>query len=1329
MAIITDPGLCFLNGRGILSNIPSVQRSHISRVREFRTSRASRKALHRQRVAEQHVPKYVAQELKNNPRQHGSPRAFKVLVAGAEVISSFRTNHVSAYKDEGNTIFFAAFGVAGKAVKLNDTWIDPRNITVNSEGNIYTLFITDEAGDRLSLFLDFTLIERPTGHISIPSGQYAVALQPYAVKFNVRVSANAGAYKSSGKRTLAWNENSAQWKAATWEDTMAFSYDTVSTLPLFDAKTGVNEAAFRDKLAGVSFELTADMFPKKYTCFMYGDTAVPTMHVKVSDPATVPSPPAVRAGSAVKSVFPVEAMFKFTALGDAFTGAYILPTGGVYAMIGTGTAASNQPLRGHKTSLIKSLLHSSLRPMPHAVQPHPHRQHGHGHGAHGLTLDVNELFSLDPMEKDPSNPTNYTDAVSDAANKDFNDIIAYYMDDDIRKVFVQTAPIVLPDATILSIARDSPDNAAFYKQLQVPFVVSSLARSTLSEAKHCNGARAAAQLKQIPAGNAVYMRHTDALYRHRFLLKFPVLQQYLDDQRTTDYTAQMDAISTQLQTLIDQNAQDLIDHGPNPGEATAHRDAAKAEVAALCAWAKEKRLFWAFSLYQRCIQFYIPSLYAQSVDGHLSSTVSREIKRLTAVFGMLESSALNTGPNGMSFHEAFESQLRLFHMAALVPQFVRAGANSDADMEAFGEVLGATMAQFALDNKNNADPGITAQAAIANELAGDVLTRNNFLRSLAQSMRMAGSLGTWSSVIARFKTLVESKPWFQKIVRGSAYIEYFAQASSAVMMLLPLLQGDWKTLKTPAWIVTLSGLVLTFGVKLISGTVRIVTFWEDIAGLMPLWKTFYGAEGFLKEIGGAASKLGEGIIGWLGRTSAEVEKMAGGSVSTLTKIFGRTAEDFLRTGIGALLAAANLIVTIIDIAKAKDPLVIAMDAISIASASIELAGIVAGWVSTASIITNAAVNSILATVSSVFGPVALAFAVVGLIVMIAYTFLAPKPLSPVQSFMNKYAAKAGLKMDHDTEIDYFNYVPPDSTATSLDGISLDGMFDGPTYIQLGPRDPASLNLRPAYTIQTARQTPTYLPDTCWCVSTDWQGLTTIFTTTNDGSNLTVCINAEPGWEGVVTARPPPDKYTKSASGELVPVDPAVYNQQLLQQQFHVKTLTDAKRVDRVINGQKVSFASSAFVTFISAAGPDTDRHLIQYGQNGGIYLSCNHWVDYRFQLTQQSVGPAPFEYAQPEWVLTSENRDEDNFVQFQGPTSSPLVWAVEPNLPAWLEMTASGDIRQVEAMAPVVGPEVVYKVTCSLVVSGRKLERYAKVTIKIVDANEPDQGVMKLARL
>ncbi|KAK3682968.1 hypothetical protein B0T22DRAFT_539910 [Podospora appendiculata] len=1323
MAIITDPGLCFLNGRGILSNIPSVQRSHISRVRDFRTSRATRKALHKQRVAEQNVPGYAVQELKKNPRQHGSPRAFKVLVAGAEVISSFRTNHVSAYKDEGNSIYFAAFGVAGKAVKLNNTWIEPGNITVNSEGNIYTLFITDEAGDRLSLFLDFTLIERPTGHISFPSGQYAVALQPYAVKFNVKVSANAGAYKSSGKRTLAWNENSAQWKAAAWEDTMAFAYDTVSTMPLFDAKTGVNEASFRDKLAGTSFELTADMFPKKYTCFMYGDTAVPTMHVNVNDPATVPSPPAVRSGSAVKSVFPAEVMFKFTPLGDAFTGAYMLPTGEVYAVIGTGATASHQPLQGHKTSLIKYLLHSSLRPMPHAVQPHPHRQHGHGqghghghrHGAHGLTLDVNELFSLDPMEKDPSNPTNFTDAVSDAANKDFNDIIAYYMDDDIRKVFVQTAPVVLPDATILSIARDSPDNAAFYKQLQVPFVVSSLSRSTLSEAKHCNGPRAAAQLKHIPAGNAVYMRHMDALYRHRFLLKFPVLQQYLDDQRTTDYTAQMDAISAQLQTLIDQNAQDLIDHGPNPGEATVNRDAAKGRGRG-----------------PRCIQFYIPNLYAQSVDGHLSSAVSREIKRLTAVFGMLESSALNTAsPGGKSFHEAFEAQLRLFHMAALVPQFVRAGSNSEADMEAFGDVLGAAMAQFALDNKNNADAGITAQAAIANDLAGDALTRNNFLRSLAQSMRMAGSLGTWASVIARFKTLVESKPWFQKIVRGSAYVEYFAQASSAVMMLLPLLQGDWKTLKTPGWIVTLSGLVLTFGVKLLSGTVRIVTFWEDIAGLMPLWKTFYGAEGFLKEIGSAASKLGEGIVGWLGRTSAEVEKMAGGSASTLTRIFGRTAEDFLRTGVGALLAAANLIVTIIDIAKANDPLVIAMDAISIASASIELAGIVAGWVSTASIITNAAVNSILATVSSVFGPVALAFAVIGLIVMIAYTFLAPKPLSPVQSFMNKYAAKAGLKMDHDTEIDYFNYVPPDSTATSLDGISLDGMFDGPTYIQLGPRDPASVGLRPAYTIQTARQTPTYLPDTCWCVSTDWQGLTTIFTTTNDTSNPTVCINAEPGWEGLVTARPPPEKYTKSPSSDtLIPVDPTIYTQQLQQQQFRAKTLTDAKRVDRVIDGQKTSFASSAVFAFISAAGGATDdRHLIPYRKNTTIYLSCNHWVDYQWRLTQQAVGPAPFAYAQPEWVLTSENRDEDDFVQFLGPSSTPLVWAVEPALPDWLEITDGGDIRQVEAAAPVVGTEVVYKVTCSLVVAGRTLAQCAKVVIKVVDANEPELGMLKLTKL
>jgi hypothetical protein len=88
----------------------------------------------------------------------------------------------------------AAFGIPGKPVRLNNVWIRPTGNELSPDKRVYTLSTIDENGDHVGIYLDFTLIDAPTGYIEKREGQYAVKLEPGAVSFNISVSTNAGAY-------------------------------------------------------------------------------------------------------------------------------------------------------------------------------------------------------------------------------------------------------------------------------------------------------------------------------------------------------------------------------------------------------------------------------------------------------------------------------------------------------------------------------------------------------------------------------------------------------------------------------------------------------------------------------------------------------------------------------------------------------------------------------------------------------------------------------------------------------------------------------------------------------------------------------------------------------------------------------------------------------------------------------------------------------------------------------------------------------------------------------------------------------------------------------
>jgi hypothetical protein len=254
-------------------------------------------------------------------------------------------------------------------------------------------------------------------------------------------------------------------------------------------------------------------------------------------------------------------------------------------------------------------------------------------------------------------------------------------------------------------------------------------------------------------------------------------------------------------------------------------------------------------------------------------------------------------------------------------------------------------------------------------------------------------------------------------------------------------------------------------------------------------------------------------------TGPETMKVTGNEITIGMKIFGRSAGEFLTNCVGAVLAGLNIALSIIDVVKTSDPLQQAMDSMMIVSSGLQLLAIGASWLVSAELVTNVAAVGVLQMVAAVSGPFAIVFAVVGLAIMIAMMSLS-HPDDPIQDFIDQHAAPAGLKMQHDTAIDYFNVVPADSSATSLNGISFEASANNLTgFVQLGTEDPDNPD---DFSVQNSNAI-TYLPDTCWSVSTDSTGITTIFTYAFDaqGNQTTLCL-AETA-DGSVKAIPPPPK--------------------------------------------------------------------------------------------------------------------------------------------------------------------------------------------------------------
>ena len=527
-----------------------------------------------------------------------TPRGFRVLIGGQAAVNGIGLD-AGQYTHEDMHMYFEAFGAAQTGIYFNDVYIEPKNVTTANDGRFYS-FSQQANGRSVKGWCEF-VGHVGFGHVTIDGGaEYALRLHPWAVRYDVQVAADAGAYYSTGDSMLKWDPKSDAWANATWTaGRMSFAYDVYSEKdPVTDEEVKVVEVSFIDLASIPPQEWNTDTL--KSDC---GQAVFSADNLLVFDGK--PIAPAAKRWP-IASVFPKKAAFQFDQIGLAFEGAYMDEKGIVYAVKGTAQDPLAGTVRLDGVDLAVSICGHKLlvggRPVASAtVSGNRLQWYGHAGNDAGLPsagfidfdaarravvggslparrvaapaspksapitltfgdaankLDIYGLIGMNPFSKTPDGA--WQDEIGAKAMDEFYNILLYNMDEKLRKTFLAAAP---PDlrAEVRTIAHDGSDVAAFYKDLQVPYLTQALSSSKQDQAKYLNAARAGKRLKRKVAVNEVYKRHADKLYRLFWMEKWKQTADYLDDQQNTDYSAKITKGFAVIQADLESRMAHAID--------------------------------------------------------------------------------------------------------------------------------------------------------------------------------------------------------------------------------------------------------------------------------------------------------------------------------------------------------------------------------------------------------------------------------------------------------------------------------------------------------------------------------------------------------------------------------------------------------------------------------------------------------------------------------------------------------------------------------------------------------------------------------------------------
>jgi hypothetical protein len=153
----------------------------------------------------------------------------------------------------------------------------------------------------------------------------------------------------------------------------------------------------------------------------------------------------------------------------------------------------------------------------------------------------------------------WVDVVQQATMNDFNQILLYYMPDDVRQTYYGQPKPILP-AWLQTIAAQGTDPATAYQSLATAYLTNILSHFDEAGANQLNAARAVTWLKSQMAATQVLQQQTTAIYAVEFVnqLQNTALPQYQADQvaNASNYASLIAADAAQWQQELAQTIQD-----------------------------------------------------------------------------------------------------------------------------------------------------------------------------------------------------------------------------------------------------------------------------------------------------------------------------------------------------------------------------------------------------------------------------------------------------------------------------------------------------------------------------------------------------------------------------------------------------------------------------------------------------------------------------------------------------------------------------------------------------------------------------------------------------
>ncbi|HYP00215.1 MAG TPA: hypothetical protein VER76_08495 [Pyrinomonadaceae bacterium] len=632
----------------------------------------------------------------------------------------------------------------------------------------------------------------------------------------------------------------------------------------------------------------------------------------------------------------------------------------------------------------------------------------------GTVHNLTELLKMSQFVQGKDG--NFYDLFQEQSMQDFYAILQNYMNSDLRKQFFSTNPPPL-DPGLFGIAhtpgKKNTDPLKWYEELSVAYTCSALGKwSTDPGAVLLNARRADAWLANETSISDVMQEQAPLLYARRYRAKYDI-EWYVKDQQhnAQTYEPVIDAKVVEWVAEIKRNI--------TGSEADIQK--VTDQIKELGKVAKEKKLYWAFAVYSNTVRpAYLNMLQAIMVSGDEidGSELTQRVQRTVALLNVLDTSSYFSGQ--------YAYTLQLFQVANVLPQLM----DYTGDFEDFSFAVKQIVDKFIAEYINSADPEMQRVAAeLKSQASGEIVSKVLSVMRTASAVR--GGLYSWTGFAAEFELTIA------RVLGGiPALVTNLILVSAVGLMITFFITGELVWSEIPPVnqafiIISGSGILAQIGLMLVK---RSIAFGEVFATTNGLWKNFklffspsliekaqrsvsLGFKAWLLEAGSMQAELeGLSMRALFADTAEEAAEMYARSnrINTLQKIFGRNVGEFLATRIGAFLATAGIVMSVIMLVHGGEPLEIAANSLFLVASVLELIATAGLWAAQAFAIETIGGIAV-GTLFPVVGVLGMIAMVAG-VVLIAILLFKPQD-SPVTKFAKERAGT--YYMPFKTDIDYF----------------------------------------------------------------------------------------------------------------------------------------------------------------------------------------------------------------------------------------------------------------------------------------------------------------------